>query len=91
MKEAVSLGGLSSDLRCNTCNRILRTSTFNGATCNCGGTAFFRTRKTLVEAVLFWLRFMQRPDLSKAFGVNAALGGEIEAHRKSVEHLIEKE
>ena len=88
-KEAVSLGRLSNDQRCNICNRIQRVNVFDGEKCKCGCGAMWSSSLTLWEKLMFatgiWIRF----DFSNTRYVNAPLGGEHNALRNSLDKISE--
>lgn len=79
-----SLGALSNDLRCHTCNRLWHAGTFDGRKCLCGRSAAYQSRKTFVEWLLLSLGIWKRFDMTDVYAINMALGGEVGAHRRNI-------
>ena len=88
-KGVGSLGLLSNDLRCNICNRIQRERVFIGSTCKCGCGAFWESKLTIYEWLMFRCGIWTRYDMSKILAVSTVLGGGRDAMRLSLDKISE--
>ena len=67
----------------------MREGVFTGAGCKCGCGALWSSRLTIFETLMFWSGAWLRPDYTGVEGIEAPLGGEINAQLKSLELMSE--